>query len=266
MNLGPYEPDNIYKGDCIELMKALPDGCIDAVITDPPYGTTACSWDSVIPFEPMWEQLKRITKPNAAIVLFGSQPFTSALIMSNIKMFKYEWIWLKNQCTGFLTAKYIPQKTHENIVVFYESSPTYNPQKTKRTYDAFKRDARCTNSPRTRHEAWDLKESKRAYRPLEEQWYLYPKSVIDIKTNRKCGDNNPWKHPTKKPVALIQYLVMTYTNENDLILDFTIGSGTTAVAAHKTDRHFIGFDNDADIFKTAERRIELETAQTKLDF
>jgi len=198
----------------------------------------------------MWEQLKRITKPNAAIVLFGSQPFTSALIMSNIKMFKYCWVWDKGQGTGFLNAEKQPLKSCEDVCVFYEKQSIYNPQMRKGFLPYIITQGK-TKSKNYRKQTGATTISNGDRYPINK--------IVFQRDNTKI-------HPTQKPVALIQYLIMTYTNKGDLVLDFTIGSGTTAVAAHKTDRHFIGFDNDADIFKTAERRIELETAQTKLDF
>ena len=249
MKIGTYNIDEIYQGDCIELMKALPDGCIDAVITDPPYGTLSCSWDLVIPFEPMWEQLKRITKPNAAIVLFGSQPFTSALIMSNIKMFKYEWIWNKKKGGNIFNLNRQPYKIHENIIVFSKNKHTYFPIMESRRLR--------TSKTYSKSDALGIKNygDERTYSEK------YPQSIIEISNANQLKRH----HPTQKPVALIQYLIMTYTNKGDLVLDFTIGSGTTAVAAHKTGRKYLGFELSDEYFDIAKNRIRDETAQLSLE-
>ena len=234
----------LMQGDCLEKMKDIPDGSIDVVICDPPYGTTACKWDTCIPFELMWEQLKRITKKNGAIVLFGSQPFTSALVMSNPKMFKYEWVWEKAQGTGHLLAKKQPLKTHENILVFYEKPPTYNPQfgigkAIKRTAD--KKGTISAHGMECKNPG---NNSTTQRYPRTNIYFSQAKSPYAIPL-----------HPTQKPVALMEYLIKTYTNEGETVLDFTMGSGTTGVASKNLNRNFIGIELDAEYFKIAEKRI-----------
>ena len=232
----------LFNDDCLKVMAAIPSGSIDAVITDPPYGTTACKWDTVIPFAPMWEQLKRIIKPNGAIVLFGSQPFTSALIMSNPKMFKYCWIWDKIKPSGFQVAKYKPMMQHEDICIFGDGRLNYFPIKTAR--DKIKIGGPVSDSlscPIARH---DFK--KRSYTDK------HPKSIL---TFSNANQHNRF-HPTQKPVALMEYLIKTYTNEGEIVLDFTMGSGTTGVACINTNRNFIGIEKDDKYFEIAKSRIE----------
>jgi DNA modification methylase len=230
----------VTKGDCLKVMRSIPDNSIDACITDPPYGTTACKWDSVIPFEPMWVELKRIVKPNGAIVLFASQPFTSALVMSNPKMFRYEWIWQKEQGVNFLLVKSQPLKIHESICVFANERPNYNPQGLKP----------CRIVKSNRRKAGGLghigSEKKRgAYVQTASN---YPVSVQRF--NRQVGF-----HPTQKPVDLLRYLVRTYTNEGETVLDFTCGSGTTGVACALEARQFIGIEQDKGYAAIARKRI-----------
>jgi site-specific DNA-methyltransferase (adenine-specific) len=221
-------------------MKEIPDGSVDMVLADPPYGTTACKWDSVIPMAPMWEQLKRIIKPNGAIVMTASQPFTSALVMSNPSSFKYEWIWIKTRYTGFLQAKFMPMKAHENVCVFcFHGVPTYNPQKT--TGHA------PTNSAKGAGHSTTFGASKmRDYRGGDTT--RNPKTVQVFKSERG-------HHPTQKPVALMEYLIRTYTNEGETVLDFAMGSGTTGVAAKNLGRKFIGIELDQTYYDIAEKRI-----------
>lgn len=234
----------LLQGDCLELMKDIPDGSVDMILTDPPYGTTACKWDSVIPFEPMWERINKLIKPNGAIVLFGSQPFTSALIMSNVKMFKYEWVWQKTMAGNFFNANKEPMKKHENILVFYKKPPQYNPQMSygkpysekkerKRSYGAFAR------------------EKTTSIKPTINKGTRYP-STVQLFSN---GNNKNNGHPTQKPVPLLEYLIKTYTNETETVLDFTMGSGSTGVACKNLNRDFIGIEKEPDYFKIAEERI-----------
>ena len=249
INIKPYyEEDNgvIYCGDCLDIMKHIPDGVIDLVLTDPPYGTTACKWDSVIPFEPMWEQLKRIIKPNGAIVLMASQPYTSALIMSNIKMFKYCWTWKKNKITGFPNANRQPFRSIEDIVVFYKKQCLYKPQNVV-----------LINKERTRkkpsHEVITAGENDGSLCKKYIQKYTnYPHQVLEIKSDTKTV------HPTQKPVALMEYLIRTYTNENETVLDFAIGSGTTGVACKNLNRIFIGIELDDKYCDIAKKRLVQE--------
>ena len=240
----------LIQGDCLERMKDIPDGSIDCVITDPPYGTTACKWDTVIPFEPMWEQLKRITKKNGAIVLFGSQPFTSALVMSNPKMFRYEIIWEKERPTNIFFLKKQIAKYHENLSVFYQNQPTYNPQMEKRQGHHYQKEKdydllKCDNNGSKTHTGQIYKYSK-DYNPE----LIYPKSVLKIQRDRQKN-----AHPTQKPVAIMEYLIKTYTNEGNTVLDFCVGSGTTGIACKNLNRNFIGIELDPEYFKIAKKRI-----------
>ena len=238
-------------GDCLERMKEIEEGGVDMVLTDPPYGTTACKWDSIIPLEPMWEQLKRVIKPNGAIVMTASQPFTTTLIASNMKMFKYEWIWEKNRGSNFATVKYQPMKEHENILIFCEGKTTYNQIKEERADGGKSRANYQINASNT---------GKRdGYGNITgvdsgfiDKNLRCPRSVQ--KFNTEVG-----LHPTQKPVALMAYLIKTYTNEGEAVLDFTMGSGTTGVACANLDRNFIGIEKDAEYFEIAKKRIE-ETA------
>jgi len=231
-------------GNCLEVMKTIEDNSIDAIITDPPYGTTACKWDSVIDFELMWEQLNRIIKPNGAIVLFGSEPFSSALRMSNIKSYRYDLIWRKSQLAGFLNANRMPLKKHENMSVFYKKLPTYNPQKTiGKPYD------------KTKYNGQTLNENvigKYTSKRDKNNGDRYPTSVLDFSQD---WSRQQQKHPTQKPIALMEYLIKTYTNENETVLDFTMGSGSTGVAAKQTNRNFIGIEQEEKYFNIAQERI-----------
>ena len=245
------ELDKIYNEDCLEGMKRIPDGTVDAVICDLPYGTTACAWDSVIPFDKLWEQYRRICKPNAAIVLFGSEPFSTMLRMSNINEFGYDWIWQKQRPTNFYQVKWRPLKEHEIISVFYRHVPTYNPQGTKSVH---------INSGRKQ-------KSGKLYAKYDGSGYIqttgdYPRSILTFDT-----DNDADRlHPTQKPVDLLRYLVLTYTNEGDTVLDNCMGSGTTAIACIKERRHFIGFELSEEYYLKALKRIEAEKSQLTLDF
>ena len=233
----------LYNGDCLEIMKSIKDKSIDAIITDPPYGTTACKWDSVIPFDLMWKQLNRIIKPNGAIVLFGSEPFSSHLRMSNIKNYKYDWVWVKEQGTGFLNSKKQPLRNNEQISVFYKKQSIYNPQMIGNEKRIIKR----KNKPQTTYNYGF------SMQPTESVYYgRYPLNTLNFKRDTSK------QHPTQKPVALMEYLIKTYTNELETVLDFTMGSGTTGVACCNTNRDFIGIELDKDYFKIAQDRIKNE--------
>ena len=251
----------LHNGDCLEVMRSIPDGSVDAIIADPPYGTTDCKWDSVIPFEPMWEELKRIIKPNGAIVLFGSQPFTSALIMSNIKMFKYCWVWYKSVKTGFLHAKNAPLKAHEDVIVFSCAKIKHIGQVDRMNY--FPVDlASCNKIVSGKKRSHSDKIGHRYNRPSmvgkhTQENTGYPASVLKFNNG-----NNGSLHPTQKPVALMEYLIKTYTNVNETVLDFTMGSSTTGHAAVNLNRSFIGIEKDKGYFDIATKRIE--TAQRDL--
>ena len=240
----------LIHGDCLEVMKTLPDASIDAIITDPPYGTTACKWDSVIPFEPMWEQLKRIIKPNGAIALFGSQPFTSALVMSNPKMFKYELIWEKSMPSGMATSAFMPMKYHENIVIFYNKKPTYNKIMAERSKSG---KLRAKTPIFGAYKANHINFNQQIIKQYDAE-KVNPKSILKFSS---VSNAKGYKlHPTQKPLQLIEYLVKTYTNENETVLDFTMGSGTTGVACKNLNRNFIGIELDKDYFEIAKDRIE----------
>jgi len=246
-------------GDCLEVMKTIEDNSIDAVICDPPYGTTACKWDSVIPFEPMWEQLNRIIKPNGAIVLFGSEPFSSALRMSNIKNYKYDWIWDKVNGSNFANAKRQPLRQNENISLFYKKQCIYNPIMVERDEKNIRHTKRKNGVGND--EIYGL--SKNVDFDGSRK-YGYPKNIITY--NKKSKELHPSKivHPTQKPVELMEYLIKTYTNENETVLDFTMGSGSTGVACVNTNRNFIGIELDETYFNIAKKRIEEQKLQIKL--
>jgi len=233
---------DLIHGDCLEVMKGMADKSIDLVLTDPPYGTTACKWDSVIPFEPMWAQLNRVIKKNGAIVLFGSEPFSSALRMSNIKNYKYDWVWDKKLAGNGILAKKQPLKIHEIITIF--NSNVYLPQKTKGKL----RKKMSKNLLVSEINGGDG--IKRAKETFNDEYY--PKSIIDFSM---AGHRTGRLHPTQKPIALMEYLIKTYTNEGETVLDFTMGSGTTGVACKKLNRNFIGIELDDKYFKIASERI-----------
>jgi len=235
--------NKIICGDCLEVMPDIPDKSIDMILCDLPYGTTACKWDTIIPFEPLWEQYKRIIKDNGAIVLTASQPFTSALVMSNIKMFKYEWIWEKEQGTNQNLCKISPLKKHENIVVFCKEKTIYNPQFSAGNPYIVKRYNKIEKDPIIGLEQKKIDTINTGKR--------YPTTII--KANRELKNRF---HPTQKPVALFEYLIKTYTNEGDLVLDNCIGSGTTAVACINTGRNFIGIEKDPKYVDIANKRIK----------
>ena len=232
----------LYKGDCLEEMSKIPDGSVDLVLTDPPYGTTACKWDTVIPFEPMWEQLHRVIKDNGAIVLFGSEPFSSALRMSNIKRYKYDWVWDKVRPSGFQLARIMPMKRHELVSVFCCGRVPYIPQKEKR-------DKPVKGKVASKSESSPLKYSDGVTRTYTDK---NPQSILEYYK----GSDGAYVHPTQKPVALLEYLIKTYTNEGETVLDFTMGSGSTGVACVNTGRDFIGIELDEGYYNIAEKRIE----------
>lgn len=235
----------IYNGDCLEIMSEL-DITFDACITDPPYGTTACKWDSVIPFEPMWRNLKRLVKNNGAICLFGSEPFSSALRMSNIKMFKYDWIWDKKTGLGFLDSKFRPLKQHENISVFSNAGCS-NGSKPPMCYYPQGLIKTCKKNSNTKSSILNSEPSQRTN--LNTEYTNYPKTVLSF--SREVGF-----HPTQKPVALIEYLIKTYTNENNIVLDFTCGSGTTGVAAMNTNRRCVLIEQEEKYCEISASRCE----------
>jgi len=232
---------DLIQGDCLEVMKTIESGSIDAIITDPPYGTTACKWDSVIDFDLMWEQLNRIIKPNGAIVLFGSEPFSSALRMSNIKNYRYDWVWDKVKGGNFAILKYQPYKTHELISVFSNKTHNYYPIKTPQKERKGKVYSSSNSAP--------LKYNDGKERTYKDK---HPKSILTISNANQKGK----QHPTQKPVELMEYLIKTYTQETETVLDFTMGSGSTMVACQNTNRNGIGIEQDEKYFKIAEQRIK----------
>ena len=239
----------LMQGDCLERMKEIESGSVDMVLTDPPYGTTACKWDSIIPLEPMWEQLKRIIKPNGAIVMTASQPFTSVLIASNMKQFKYNWVWEKSKASNFLQASYMPLKAHEDIVIFCgKGKPTYNAQMTDgKPYSGEKRAGKKGSNSDVVNNVPNPQKRKGSADGKRK-----PRTVQYFKTAESEGKTN---HPTQKPVDLMEYLIKTYTNEGETVLDFTMGSGTTGVACKNLNRKFIGIELDEEYFKIAQERI-----------
>jgi len=240
---------DLIQGDCLEVMKTIESGSIDAIITDPPYGTTACKWDSVIDFDLMWEQLNRIIKPNGAIVLFGSEPFSSALRMSNIKNYRYDWVWDKVKGGNFAILKYQPYKTHELISVFSNKTHNYYPIKTPQKERKGKVYSSSNSAP--------LKYNDGKERTYKDK---HPKSILTISNANQKGK----QHPTQKPVELMEYLTKTYTNIGEILLDFTMGSGTTGVACANLGRKFIGIEIERKYFDIACERIEAAYAQGRL--
>lgn len=258
--------NQLILGDCLEKMKDIPDASVDMCLTDPPYGTTACKWDNVIPFEPMWKELKRIVKPNGAICLFGSEPFSSKLRMSNLKMFKYDWVWVKNYASGFVFSKYQPMRDNEIISVFYIGKPCYFPQfvdsKIKdralgKRNGLFKP---TTTSDHTGGMRFDKSKNN-------------PNNILKDKVNPRTTIRNIKSvpralgtfHPTQKPVPLLEYLIKTYTLEGETVLDFTMGSGSTGVACVNLNRHFIGIEKDEIYYNIGVKRVkEAQDAKTKI--
>ena len=227
----------------MKLMKELPAGSVDLILCDPPYGTTDCKWDSVLPFEPLWAEYNRLLKSNGATVLFSAQPFTTQLIQSNRKAFRYCWYWLKNQPTGFTFAKYQPMRKIEEVCVFYKKMPTYNPQGLQLVKKA---KPKRRLAPQGEH-IYKMDTLLQEYTP---RFKNYPKNVLQFNTERGY-------HPTQKPVPLLEYLVRTYTNEGDTVLDNCMGSGSTGVAVQRVGgRHFIGIEQSPVYFEIAKQRIK----------
>ncbi len=238
----------LMQGDCLELMKSIPDGSVDMILCDLPYGTTACKWDTIIPFEPLWKQYKRVMKSNGVIALNGSQPFSSALGASNLPMLQYSWYWRKTRATGHLNAKKRPMKDVEDILVFYSSQPTYNPQGllplNKVQRNSASHIARGITSDATSVVTGGI--TKIDY---TQEFTNYPRQVLEFPSEGNTV------HPTQKPVALCEYLIKTYTNEGETVLDNCMGSGTTGVACKNLGRKFIGIEKDEKYFEIAKQRI-----------
>lgn len=228
----------LINGECLEELGKLPTGTIDMILTDLPYGTTDCKWDKIIPFNELWEQYHRVIKDNGAIILFATQPFTTKLIASNIKNFKYNWYWKKNMVTGFCFAKYQPMRQIEDICVFYTKMPTYNPQGLK-----------LLDKPKFRNKQGGNVYKTTLSNSYTQKYTGYPTHLLEFKKDGRI-------HPTQKPVALCEYLIKTYTNEGDTVLDSCMGSGTTGVACVNTNRNFIGIELDKHYFDIAKNRID----------
>lgn len=242
----------LMNGDCLELLKNIPDGSVDLILTDPPYGTTSCKWDSVIPFEPMWAELKRVIKPNGAIVLFGSEPFSSLLRVSNLEMFKYDWVWQKSKVGNVFNAKNAPQKNFENVMVFSSGTIANGSNKKMPYFPQGLIDVSITKKNQRKES--DLgtisnRPSRKSGSEYTQTKTNYPRQIIKF-------NNEQGLHPTQKPVALLEYLIKTYTQENETVLDFTMGSGSTGVAAKNLNRKFIGIELDKNYFEIAKERIK----------
>ncbi len=233
---------NIIKGNCLEVMKGIPSGTIDLVLADPPYGTTQCKWDSVIDLDLMWAELKRIIKPRGAVILTAAQPFTSVLTCSNLKMFKYDLVWEKPNATGFLNAKKMPLRAHESALVFYNKLPTFNPQMTHG------HERKVSKRKGVNSECYGKASELTDY----DSTVRYPRSVQKFSSDKQRAHF----HPTQKPVEFMEWLIKSYTNEGDVVLDFCMGSGTTGVAAKNLNRNFIGIEFDDKYFEIAKNRLE----------
>ncbi len=241
----------LFQGDCLEIMKEIPDKSIDLILCDLPYGTTACKWDVIIPFDKLWSQYERIIKPSGIIVLFASQPFTTMMISSNLKDYRYNWIWDKKKPGAISIARFQPLRVYEDICVFYRQTGTYNPQKTKR-----EKPIKYKNYSQSHITGPGIK----AMVEFKVTDSKYPKNILEFSN----ANQTEKVHPTQKPVALLEYLIKTYTNANEIVLDNTMGSGSTGVACVNTERDFIGIEKDEKYFAIAEDRItkavkELET-------
>ena len=245
---------DLIQGETLEEMQKLINRGVkvDMILCDLPYGTTACKWDEVIPFDLLWDKYERLIKDNGAIVLTASQPFTSALLMSNVKNFRHQWQWIKTRPTGAFQAKYMPMKANEDILVFGLNKVNYYPIMVKRTEAEFKASYRKNDSKSWGNNIQGHKDNLIIRKPKEEQWYKYPTNILNIKKDTK---RNGKSHPTQKPIELMKYLVETYTKETETVLDFTMGSGSTGVACVNTKRNFTGIEMNDAYFEIAKNRI-----------
>jgi len=246
----------LFNDDCLKVLPTIPDKSIDLILTDPPYGTTACKWDSIIPFEPMWKELKRIIKDNGAIALFGSEPFSSYLRTSNIDWFKYDWYWNKKRISNPLLAKKQPLRNIEIISLFYKKQTIYNPQPTQKSTSI--------GLSKKGHNFFHKTETTNSNLIVDRNKtdIGYPKTLIEhIKVMNNLSKDKAGLHPTQKPIELMEYLIKTYTNESDTVLDFTMGSGSTGVACKNLNRNFIGIELDQNYFNIAKQRIESTTSK-----
>ena len=235
--------NKVLQGDCIEVMKELPDNSIDMILCDLPYGTTQCKWDTIIPFESLWKEYRRVAKDNAAIVLTAAQPFTSVLVSSNLKEFKYTWVWEKSKATGYLNAKKMPMRAHEDVCVFYKKPPIYNPQMWKST----------PYNKGSAHRPTEVYGKQKEVLVKNDTGLRYPRTVQYFKTAESEGKVY---HPTQKPISLFEYLIKTYSAEGDVILDSCLGAGTTALAAMSCNRNFVGIELDQEYVDISNQRIE----------
>jgi site-specific DNA-methyltransferase (adenine-specific) len=258
--------NNIYFGDCLQLMGNIPSGSIDMILCDLPYGTTRNKWDSVIDLPKLWGQYKRVIKENGAIVLTGKQPFTSIVITSNLRMYKYNLVWRKNLKTGNLNARKMPMGAFEDIMVFYKTPPTYNPQKIPRTFQVpsgNKLNSKTTNYGKQREVYIDRQSDWLMPDDVIDYEDAYPLDALDLENEMlyiKCLHNSSGKiHPTQKPVELFEYFIKTYTNKDDIVLDNCSGSGTTAIASINTNRNYICIDNDSDMVEKSKIRVSEHT-------
>jgi DNA modification methylase len=250
----------LIHGDCLEKMKDIPDGSVDFILCDLPYGTTACKWDVILPFDELWEHYDRIVKGNGAIVLFASEPFASYLRISNIRHFKYDLVWDKKRPTGQLNAKKQPLRQHEMICVFYDKQCTFNPIFHK---NRLKREF-IGKIEKSKKMSDDYGEQYDYISNISSSSLSYPRSIIE-QTTVIGNSREKVAHPTQKPVALLEYLIRTYSNENDLVLDNCMGSGSTGVACVNTNRRFIGIEKEENYFEIAQKRINAERKQLKLN-
>ena len=235
--------NEVHQGDCLEILKQVPDGSVDMVLCDLPYGTTRCKWDTIIPFEPLWDEYRRVAKKNAAIVLTAAQPFTSVLIASNLKEFKYNWVWEKSKATGYLNAKKMPMRAHEDVCVFYRKPPTHNPQMWEST----------PYNKGSAHRPTEVYGKQKEVLVKNDTGLRYPRTVQYFKTAESEGKVY---HPTQKPISLFRYLIETYTNEGEVVLDSCLGAGTTALAALSCNRNFIGMELAEEYVKISRDRIK----------
>jgi site-specific DNA-methyltransferase (adenine-specific) len=254
LDLPQIEVTMLLKGDCLQLMRDIPSGSVDMILTDPPYGTTSCKWDNVIPFEPMWEQIWRVLKPNGACLLFGSEPFSSALRMSQIKRFKYDWIWDKKFGANFLNSNKMPLKHHEIISVFGEAQTVFFKITAQRT-KPLNATSWANRKKLSKVNAQSLANFQTTSKVYEQK---NPISILEFSSVSNECNNTKRVHPTQKPVALLEYLIKTYTIEGETVLDFTMGSGSTGVACINTGRKFIGIEMDDKYFEIAKQRIANE--------
>ena len=257
-------PIGLHHGDCLDVMPIIPDKSIDMILCDLPYKRTACKWDVRVPFEPLWKQYKRLIKDNGAIVLTASQPFTSKLVMSNIKMFKYEWVWEKSMPNNFCQAKYQPMKYHENILIFSNGKTIFNPILEERSdigKDRLKNSGKILDGSNNISNFMNFKRGKGIYREYNKT-KINPKSVQKINSVPNC--NGTKLHPAQKPIKLMEYLIRTYTNEDDIVMDNCMGSGTTGIACKNLNRKFIGIEKDKQYYEIARNRIKVYQPQIEL--